>query len=550
MRRYVAVQASIAYLDEALRLALEANDLALHAYALTDQGMLYSSIGQTRRGLDEMRTGLAALEALPPSSHAAVRLWVADALPADILPPPDGVADTAAVNSRRGTLALSLAANGCLSEARAFAEQTIARTNECSGREWLGSAADAHRALGYIHAALGEPDAARQEFAQSRIAYQAIDHYAQAGASAMVELHSVVLRYQADNLEERQALAASIEQVWARAGGAMPDYSPRLAYLPLLLLEGHWAEARAVAQEVFSKLDWLDLAHAWSTMARLAWYQGDRDLAWRLIRERLPLGPATEPGTIPFFQGPTLLRLAATLAIEANDLPLAHEWLATHDRWLTWSGATLGLAEGTLGWAAYHRAAGDLGEAGRKATLALVQATHPRQPIALLFAERLLGELATQQRRYAVAATHLDAALALADACAAPYERANTLVAFAELRAATGIGAAGRAEFQAMIDAVRAIGASLGALPMLARLDRLAATIANATLPASTLSELTPREIEVLRLVAEGLSNAQVAEQLYLSPRTVNTHLTAIYGKLGLPSRAAAIRYAMDHGLR
>ncbi len=60
---------------------------------------------------------------------------------------------------------------------------------------------------------------------------------------------------------------------------------------------------------------------------------------------------------------------------------------------------------------------------------------------------------------------------------------------------------------------------------------------------------MTPREIEVLRLVAEGLSNAQVAEQLYLSPRTVNTHLTAIYGKLGLASRAAAIRHAVGHGL-
>jgi DNA-binding NarL/FixJ family response regulator len=46
------------------------------------------------------------------------------------------------------------------------------------------------------------------------------------------------------------------------------------------------------------------------------------------------------------------------------------------------------------------------------------------------------------------------------------------------------------------------------------------------------------------------LSNAQVAQKLYLSPRTVNTHLTAIYGKLGITSRAAAIRYAIDRGLR
>ncbi len=60
---------------------------------------------------------------------------------------------------------------------------------------------------------------------------------------------------------------------------------------------------------------------------------------------------------------------------------------------------------------------------------------------------------------------------------------------------------------------------------------------------------LTAREVEVLRLVAQGLTDAQVAEQLVISPRTVNFHLTSIYSKLGVSSRAAATRYAMDHHL-
>jgi non-specific serine/threonine protein kinase len=60
---------------------------------------------------------------------------------------------------------------------------------------------------------------------------------------------------------------------------------------------------------------------------------------------------------------------------------------------------------------------------------------------------------------------------------------------------------------------------------------------------------LTPREVEVLRLVAAGLSDAKIAEKLVISPRTVNTHLTAIYGKLGVNSRSAATRYALDHKL-
>jgi predicted ATPase/DNA-binding CsgD family transcriptional regulator len=63
------------------------------------------------------------------------------------------------------------------------------------------------------------------------------------------------------------------------------------------------------------------------------------------------------------------------------------------------------------------------------------------------------------------------------------------------------------------------------------------------------LNQLTKREIEILRLVAQGLSDAQVAERLVLSPRTVNAHLTSIYQKLGVNSRAAATRFAVEHGL-
>src|SRR5207247_2206152 len=54
---------------------------------------------------------------------------------------------------------------------------------------------------------------------------------------------------------------------------------------------------------------------------------------------------------------------------------------------------------------------------------------------------------------------------------------------------------------------------------------------------------LTAREVEVLRLVAQGLTNEQVAGQLVISPRTVNTHLTSIFHKIGVSSRSAATRY-------
>src|SRR5579875_1389423 len=60
---------------------------------------------------------------------------------------------------------------------------------------------------------------------------------------------------------------------------------------------------------------------------------------------------------------------------------------------------------------------------------------------------------------------------------------------------------------------------------------------------------LTVREVDVLRLVAQGLPDARIAEQLVLSPRTVNTHLRSIYAKIGVSSRSAATRFAFEHGL-
>jgi DNA-binding CsgD family transcriptional regulator/tetratricopeptide (TPR) repeat protein len=60
---------------------------------------------------------------------------------------------------------------------------------------------------------------------------------------------------------------------------------------------------------------------------------------------------------------------------------------------------------------------------------------------------------------------------------------------------------------------------------------------------------LTRREIEVLRLVAGGLTNAEVAARLTISARTVDAHLASIYGKLDIASRSAATRFALEHGI-
>jgi DNA-binding CsgD family transcriptional regulator/tetratricopeptide (TPR) repeat protein len=61
--------------------------------------------------------------------------------------------------------------------------------------------------------------------------------------------------------------------------------------------------------------------------------------------------------------------------------------------------------------------------------------------------------------------------------------------------------------------------------------------------------DLTAREVEVLRLLAQGWSDAQIAQHLVISPRTVNRHTTSIYSKIGVSSRSAATRYAMERQL-
>jgi DNA-binding CsgD family transcriptional regulator len=60
---------------------------------------------------------------------------------------------------------------------------------------------------------------------------------------------------------------------------------------------------------------------------------------------------------------------------------------------------------------------------------------------------------------------------------------------------------------------------------------------------------LTQREVEILRLVASGMTNRLTAERLGLSIRTVDAHLRSIYAKLGIKSRSAATRYAVEHHL-
>jgi DNA-binding NarL/FixJ family response regulator len=94
----------------------------------------------------------------------------------------------------------------------------------------------------------------------------------------------------------------------------------------------------------------------------------------------------------------------------------------------------------------------------------------------------------------------------------------------------------------------RAIGERLGAKPMLERVTTLEARLFVAPRPRYPAG-LSAREVEVLALLVEGLSNREIADRLSVSHRTVMNHVSSILGKLGVTSRTAAATVALREGL-
>ncbi len=524
LRRYTDPAHGIPLTEEAERLAAAAGDPALAAAARFDRGHLLGLAGDHRAGLAEMERAWPALAHMTPPKRARLPALVVQGVT------PEG-------DYHRGVLVLWAAAAGRYREALAYAAPFA--------RGAAGTPARGLQGLGLASAMMGQPDATWRAYADSRATYLAAGQHREVLNTLGQELDWAV-RYRGDEPAHLARLADERERALPRASGVAPGESHRFGIICLLWLTGRWGEARSAALEAQALGLTVRSLSARPWLGRILRAQGERGHARQVVREAFPDGPSGAAAT-EFPQALSTQILAATLALDEGDLPGARSWLAAHDHLLAESGAVLGRAEGQLGWAAYHGASGDAVTARACAETALNHATAPRQPLALLAAHRLLGELGTADGRHDEAAVQLEAALALADACAAPYERALTLLALAEQRAAAGSpGEAGTALAQA-----RAILEPLEARPALARADALAArlTALPPAAPAALPFGLTAREAEVLALVAEGLSDAEVAARLFLSPYTVKAHLRAVYGKLAVPSRTAAARLARDHGL-
>ena len=546
--RYANAARGIEDIIVARRLARLPGDAVLAADAEYSHGLLQCYADEWMSGLRTMEEGIRRVEEMPvepvEESYSTVT-WFADALPTIALPTQDGI-DPAAVclagigvNHRRGGLPWFLAHAGHLERAMAEAETFLAHVDQCgSGPLVLSAAGHATFGMGITYAAKGEPGLAREKYAAARELYYPLDHHAVIAFTLLNELQDVVLRYDADDLPRRQRVADEARAALERAGGALPlDISMGRADLPLMWLEGRWDDARNLVAESTSHGNSMLRRPVTNAITMIDYHQGNSDAVWTHVRELLPDGPATEPGSALLADALLLQSLAFNLALDDGDMNLAKRWLDANRLWLKWSGSVAGQVEHYVDEARLNIVSVNWDAAATSAGHAVVLSEKPRQPLAQIAALRMRGMVAIGCGDKAAAVADFGAALSLADACAAPFERALTLVEIAIANIDIGMD---------VVSEARAIATRLRATALLQKLDRVVEHHRHVGAPES---ELTARERDVLKLAATGLTDAEIGEQLFISHRTVSQHLRSVYAKLDVRSRAAATRFAMEHEL-
>lgn len=190
-----------------------------------------------------------------------------------------------------------------------------------------------------------------------------------------------------------------------------------------------------------------------------------------------------------------------------------------------------------------HAAAGDVATARDGADELGRLASGTRSEVLGAMAEHAIGTVLLATGDATDALVRLRAASTVWKRLQMPYEAARAAVLLAQGCLAMD----DRSCAQLELDAARETFASLGAQPDLARLDELAAGRTGGA--ESTAGGLSARELEVLRHVAAGETNPEIADALTISRHTVGRHLENIFTKLGVAGRAAATAYAYEHDL-
>lgn len=294
----------------------------------------------------------------------------------------------------------------------------------------------------------------------------------------------------------------------------------------LFCLHGAWTDAlesARVAVELARHGDWHAEFSGWylqGEVHRLCGEVGEAEAAYRRAAET---GWLPQPGLALLRLAQGNVRLARSLigpAAEHADLATRHQLLPAAVE--------------------IELAAGDVA-AARRAADELTAATPPdAKPLRRAVAARCDGAVRLAEGDARGALGSLRSAWTSWQEVDAPYEAARCRVLTAWAWRALGDEASASME----LDAARAAFLELGAEPDVLRVDALV----RAGSPAR-FGTLTPREVEVVRLVAEGRTNRAIAGQLYLSEKTVDRHLSNVFAKLGVSSRAAATAYAYEHAL-
>lgn len=291
----------------------------------------------------------------------------------------------------------------------------------------------------------------------------------------------------------------------------------------LLLIRGAWAEASAAVELALSRFragDYRAVFGAPYYFAELGRLRGTFHSAEESYRRAGESGWEPQPGRalLHLAAGRTQLAQQEIRRSAAGADPFTRRYLLP-------AVVEIEVAAGDLG--AARRAVAVLREAGGAAPTPMLAAT-----------------VAAEEARVLLAAGDAPAALAAARSAAeawralgAPYEHARSRVTAGRALGALGDQVAAAAEFTG----AREVFTMLGADPALAELAEVTG--------ARRGGPLTDRELEVLRLVSTGLTNRAIGERLSLSEKTVARHLSNIFGKLGLATRAAATAYAYENGL-
>ncbi len=294
----------------------------------------------------------------------------------------------------------------------------------------------------------------------------------------------------------------------------------------LMLLNGAWPEALDEIAAVCADLDgytgWV-CGHAYYQLGEVRRLRGESDAAEAAYRHAAEHGCPTQPGL-------ALLRLAEgdVDAASAGIRRALTEVTAKPERLdLLKAAVTIHLDEGKI--EAARDAVAEFEEITREVTAPAIEAETSAVRGALALSEGDPGRALPLLRRAVGTWQEQDA----------PHERARLNVLIGQACRALADEDGARLEFSA----ARETFERLGARPDLARLDRIVA----ATDGASETHGLTRREVEVLCLIARGKANRAIAGELHLSERTVHRHVSNIFTKLDVDSRAAAVAYGIKH---